>query len=220
LGTFGWASNFSFYYAHHMSTIEGGMLCTNDPDLYQTFRMLRSHGMVRESTSEKLKVSFENQYPDLNPDFIFAFPAYNVRNNEIGAIMGRNQLKRLDENIQLRNRNFKLFLDHLDVSKYRTNFRLEGSSNYALNLILQHADMPFTERLMIKMSEEKIEFRRGSAGGGNQLRQPYLRKIMGDAYQNYPEVDHIHFNGFYIGNFPSLEERKIIKLCNILNSVE
>jgi CDP-6-deoxy-D-xylo-4-hexulose-3-dehydrase len=134
--------------------------------------------------------------------------------------MGRNQLKRLDENIQLRNRNFKLFLDHLDVSKYRTDFSLEGSSNYALNLILQHADIPFTERLMKRMSDEKIEFRRGSAGGGNQLRQPYLIKIMGDTNQNFPEVDHIHFHGFYIGNFPSLEERKIIKLCNILNSVE
>ena len=220
LGTFGWASNFSFYYAHHMSTIEGGMLCTNDFDLYQTFRMLRSHGMVRESTSDTLKNTYEKQYCDLNPDFIFAFPAYNVRNNEIGAIMGRNQLKRLDENIQLRNRNFKLFLDHLDVSKYRTDFRLEGSSNYALNLILQHADMPFTERLMNRMSDEKIEFRRGSAGGGNQLRQPYLKKLLGDTYKNYPEVDHIHFHGFYIGNFPSLEEGKIIKLCNILNSVE
>jgi len=220
LGTFGWASNFSFYYAHHMSTIEGGMICTDDPDLYQTFRMLRSHGMVRESTSENLKKTYEKQYPDLNPDFIFAFPAYNVRNNEIGAIMGRNQLKRLDENILLRNRNFKLFLDNVDRNKFRTDFRLDGSSNYALNLILQDDDILFTERLMKRMSDEKIEFRRGSAGGGNQLRQPYVRKILGDAYKNYPEVDHIHFHGFYIGNFPSLEEGKIIKLCNILNSVE
>ncbi len=220
LGTFGWASNFSFYYAHHLSTIEGGMLCTNDKDLYQTFRMLRSHGMVRESSSDILKNTYEKQYRDLNLDFIFAFPAYNVRNNEIGAIMGRNQLKRLDENIQLRNRNFKLFLDHLDVSKYRTDFSLKGSSNYALNLILQHADIPFTERVMKRMSDEKIEFRRGSAGGGNQLRQPYLKKLLGDTYQNFPEVDHIHFHGFYIGNFPSLEEEKILKLCEILNSVK
>jgi len=73
---------------------------------------------------------------------------------------------------------------------------------------------------MMKMDEEKIEYRRGSAGGGNQLRQPYLRKLLGDIYQNYPEVDHIHFHGFYIGNFPSLEEEKILKLCEILNSVE
>lgn len=220
LGTFGWASNFSFYYAHHMSTIEGGMLCTDDPDLYQTFRMLRSHGMVRESTSNDLINSYNKKHPDLNPDFIFAFPAYNVRNNEIGAIMGRNQLKRLDENVKFRNRNFKLFLDNLDRNKFRTNFRMEGSSNYALNLILQDADVLFTERLMKRMSAENVEFRRGSAGGGNQLRQPYLRKLLGDSYKNYPEVDHVHFHGFYIGNFPSLEEGKIIKLCNILNSVE
>jgi CDP-6-deoxy-D-xylo-4-hexulose-3-dehydrase len=97
---------------------------------------------------------------------------------------------------------------------------MEGSSNYALNLVLQDADILFTERLMKRMSDEKIEFRRGSAGGGNQLRQPYLRKLFGHSYKKYPEVDHIHFHGFYIGNFPSLEEGKIIKLCNILNSVE
>ena len=220
LGTFSWASNFSFYYAHHMSTIEGGMLCTDDSDLYQNFRMLRSHGMVRESTSENLKESYKNQCSDLNPDFIFAFPAYNVRNNEIGAIMGRNQLKRLDANIHLRNRNFKLFLDNLDRNKFRKDFQLEGSSNYALNLIIKDADIPFTKRLMKRMSDEKIEFRRGSAGGGNQLRQPYLRKLFGDSYKKFSEVDHIHFHGFYIGNFPSLEEGKILKLCKILNSVD
>ncbi len=220
LGTFGWVSNFSFYYAHHMSTIEGGMICTNDPNLYQTFRILRAHGMVRESNSKELLDSFKSQYPDLNPDFIFAFPAYNVRNNEIGAIIGRNQLKSIDSNIHLRNLNFKLFLENLDKNKYRTDFRLEGSSNYALNLILKHSDIPFAERLMEKMHEEKIEFRRGSSGGGNQLRQPYLRNLLGDTYQNFPEVDHIHFNGFYIGNFPSLKQEKILRLCEILNSVE
>ena len=58
------------------------------------------------------------------------------------------------------------------------------------------------------------------SGGGNQLRQPYRRKLLGDTYQNYPEVDHIHFHGFYIGNFPSLEDEKILKLCEILNSVD
>ena len=220
LGSFGFASNFSFYFAHHMSTIEGGMLCTDDPDLYQTFRILRSHGMVRESTSDELKNSYKNQFPDLNPDFIFAFPAYNVRNNEIGAIIGRNQLKHLDENNQLRNRNLNLFLSHLDTAKFRTDFRIKGCSNYAFNLILLQPDTAFTVKLMERMLEEKIEFRRGSAGGGNQLRQPYLRKLMGDVYSNYPEVEHIHFHGFYIGNFPSLKEEKILRLCEILNSVK
>ena len=219
LGTFGWASNFSFYYAHHMSTIEGGMICTNDAKLYETFRLLRSHGMVRESSSQELKESYWEKYPDLNPDFIFAFPAYNVRNTEIGAIFGRNQLLRLDGNNQIRNRNQQIFLENLDKKIYRTDFRVEGSSNYAFNLILREPDQDFTERLMQRMREEKIEFRRGSAGGGNQLRQPYLRELLGDIFQNYPHVDHIHYHGFYIGNFPSLEPQTIVQLCKILNSV-
>ena len=71
LGTFGWISNFSFYYAHHMSTIEGGMICTNDENVYQTLRMFRSHGIVRECSSDKLKQEIQRNNPDLNPEFIF-----------------------------------------------------------------------------------------------------------------------------------------------------
>jgi CDP-6-deoxy-D-xylo-4-hexulose-3-dehydrase len=219
LGTFGWASNFSFYYAHHMSTIEGGMLCTNDSDLYQIFRMLRSHGMVRESNDQSLKDRYQFDCQDLNPDFIFAFPAYNVRNTEIGGILGRNQLKDLDKNNDLRNRNLNLFLSHLDLSKYRTDFRLEGCSNYAFNLVLREPDDGLVARLMQTLRNEKVEFRRGSAGGGNQLRQPYLRNILGDAYRDFPNVEHIHFYGFYIGNFPSLLPKKILQLCDIVNTV-
>ena len=126
LGSLGWASNFSFYYAHHMSTIEGGMLCTNDTDLYETFRMLRSHGMVRESTSSDLKQRYYDSYPDLNPDFIFAFPAYNVRNTEIGPIIGRSQLPRSDENNSLRTRNQEIFLNNLNESNFRTDCRIVG----------------------------------------------------------------------------------------------
>ena len=182
--------------------------------------MLRSHGMVRESSSQELKEAYWKKHPDLNPDFIFAFPAYNVRNTEIGAIIGRSQLIRLDENNLLRTRNQQIFLENLDPSKYRTDFRVAGSSNYAFNLILQKADRGFTDRLMQRMREEKIEFRRGSAGGGNQLRQPYLRERLGELYKNFPNVDHVHFHGFYIGNFPSLEPKTIRELCQILNSVK
>ena len=72
LGSFGMASNFSFYYAHHLSTVEGGMVCTNDADFYETVRMLRSHGMVRELESESRRRDYADEHPDLNPDFIFA----------------------------------------------------------------------------------------------------------------------------------------------------
>ena len=126
---------------------------------------------------------------------------------------------RLDENNRLRTRNQKIFLENLDPSKYRTDFRVEGSSNYAFNLILQKADIDFTDRLMQRMRDEKIEFRRGSAGGGNQLRQPFLRERLEDHYKNFPNVDHVHFHGFYIGNFPSLGPQMVRELCKILNSV-
>ena len=220
LGTFGWASNFSFYYAHHMSTIEGGMVCTDDSELYENLRILRSHGMVRESSSSELKERYSKDYPDLNPDFIFAFPAYNVRNTEIGAVIGRNQLSRLDSNNLLRIRNLRTFLDHLDSDRYFTEFKTEGNCNYAFNLILRKKDDDFVRRLTVKMKEEGVESRRGSAGGGNQLRQPYLRKIHGESYRDFPVTDHVHFYGFYLGNFPSLEEKTIVELCDILNSVE
>ncbi len=220
LGTFGLMSDFSFYYAHHMSTIEGGMICTNDPDLYETLRMLRSHDMVRESRSDALKNRFRKQCPDLNPDFIFAFPAYNVRSTELNAVFGRAQLKRLDQNNERRRANLRLFLDHLDPAKYRTDFELEGSCNYAFTLVLRQPDPAFSAKVEQRLREAKVEFRRGTSGGGNQLRQPYLRKLLGDReFEKYPKVDHVHFYGYYIGNYPELEQGKILALCALLSQV-
>lgn len=221
LGSIGLMSNFSFYFAHHISTVEGGMICTNDNNLYQLCRMFRSHGMVRESNDKEMKIKYMKENPELHSDFIFAFPAYNMRNNEIGAVFGRNQLKRLDNNNQKRIKNFKLFLNNLNPKRYRTDFDLEGSCNYALNLIIKNRDFKFCERVMKKLKEVGVEFRRGSAGGGNQLRQPYLKNLVAaDEYKNYPEVEHIHFFGFYIGNYPDLSEKKILSLCNTLNTIE
>ena len=220
-GSIGWISNFSFFYAHHMSTIEGGMISTNDSEVYQQLRMLRSHGMVRESNDPEVHKAYQKANPDLNPDFIFSFPAYNFRNNEIGGIIGLSQLKRLDSIVERRTENLKRFINQLDSSKYRTDFKLEGSSNYAFNLILKKPDNDFVSRLMAKMDEFGIEYRRGSSGGGNQTRQPYIKEILPEnAYMSFPETEHIHFYGFYIGNFPDLHDEEIDDICNILNAVE
>lgn len=219
VGSIGWQSNFSFYYAHHMSTIEGGMICTNDSELYQTIRMLRSHGMVRETTSQETRRSYHEKYPDLNPDFIFAYPAYNVRPTEIGGILGRSQLKRLDANNLLRTNNLKLFLSHLDSSKYQTDFAVEGSSNYAFTLVLHEPDAALWNRVETALRKHGVEFRRGLSGGGNQLRQPYLRRMFGEHYKNFPVCNHVHFYGCYIGNYPSLESEKVAKLCELLNAL-
>jgi len=221
LGSFGYISNFSFYYAHHMSTIEGGMVCTNDQEVYQQVRMLRSHGMVREANDPAVRSEYQHANPELNPDFIFAFPAYNTRNTEIGGIMGRSQLKRLDANVRRRTENLYRFLRQIDPKKYRTDFKLEGSSNYAFNLILKKTDEAFVQRLMARMREAGIEFRRGSAGGGNQIRQPYLKGILPENYhKQFPQVEHVHFYGFYIGNFPDLRDDEVDEICAILNSVD
>lgn len=219
LGSFGWASNFSFYYAHHMSTIEGGMVCTNDPELYQKIRILRSHGMVREASDPAIRSAYQTDNPELNPDFIFAYSAYNVRNTEIGGILGRSQLKRLDANVVRRTENLHRFLSRIDASKYRTDFELAGSSNYAFNLILREPDDGLVERVMAQMRTGGIEFRRGSAGGGNQIRQPYLRGIVPDGHhRDFPETEHVHFYGFYLGNFPDLRDEEIDAICSILNA--
>ncbi len=220
LGGFGWASNFSFYFAHHMSTIEGGMICTDIEEVYQTCLMLRSHGMIRESTNNELRQSYIDNNTDLHPNFIFAFPAYNMRNTEIGAVLGRNQLPRLDDNNDKRQKNFKMFLEGLDPAKYQTDFALEGSCNYAFNLILENPDHTLCQKVIATLEEHGVEFRRGSAGGGNQLRQPYLRGIVEEkAHLDFPVVEHIHFFGFYIGNYPDLPEDKIKALCDILNKI-
>jgi CDP-6-deoxy-D-xylo-4-hexulose-3-dehydrase len=220
LGTFGLMSNFSFYYAHHLTTVEGGMISTDDSDLYETLRMLRSHGMVRESSSEELSRSYAAKHPDLNPDFIFAFPAYNVRSTEINALMGRSQIKRLDHNNKLRSENLTLFLENLDSTQYQTDFETAGSCNYAFTLVLKRPDRCLRDEITKTLRHCGVEYRRGTAGGGNQLRQPYLRRLAGELdLHQFPNVEHVHFYGFYVGNYPGLERKKILTLCSLLNSL-
>ena len=221
LGTFGKISNFSFYYAHHMSTIEGGMVCTNDKKVYQLIRMLRSHGMAREIGEINKEKKIIKKYPDLSPKFIFLHSAYNFRNNEIGAVIGLNQLKSLNKNNKNRARNLKIFLKNLNGTMYRTDFDIEGNSNYAFPLILREKKKIYRDKLEKVLKMNRIEFRRGNAGGGNQLRQPYLKKFIRKIKLNkFKEVDHIHFFGYYIGNYPSLKKNKIIDICNILNKIK
>lgn len=218
-GAYGWMSNFSFYYAHHMSTIEGGMVCTNNEEIYQKARMYRSHGLLRESNNNQLKDSVINAYPDLNPEFIFMYPAYNMRSSEINAIIGINQLKRLDSNIKKRNENQNYFYSLLDESKFKKDFNFFGSSNYAFNLILKNEDHNLMHRLKDVLFDNNIEFRRGSAGGGNQIRQPYI-KNMNKKYEFslFPNTEHMHFYSMYLGNYPELQLDDIQFIVNQINS--
>jgi CDP-6-deoxy-D-xylo-4-hexulose-3-dehydrase len=204
-----------------MSTIEGGIVCTNDKKIYETVRMLRAHGMARESGDINFERKMIKKYKDLSPKFIFLFPGFNMRNNEISATIGINQLKRLDANNRKRVENFKYFLKNIDGSIYFNNFDIAGNSNYAFPLILRDTSIKLRDNLERLMKDNKIEFRRGNAGGGNQLRQPYLNDYLKKYnLKDFPNVEHVHFFGYYIGNYPSLKKVKILKIISILNSLK
>ena len=217
VGNFGFASNFSFYFAHHMSTIEGGMISTNDWEFYQVCRALRSHGMTREMTSDTMKISIAMDNPDLNPDFIFLRPAHNFRSTEINAVIGLSQLPKLDGKNQERVENFDLFISNLDPTKYYIAINTEGNCNYAFIVILKESDFTKRNDLERKLKNNGIEFRRGLSGGGNQMRQPFFKSVYND-FSNYPNIEHIHNFSWYIGNYPGLEKEKILTLLGVLNS--
>ena len=220
LGTYGLISNFSFYYAHHMTTIEGGMICTNNKKIYELSKILRSHGMIREAKNKKYEKKLINKYKDLSPQFIFLYSTLNFRNNEIAATFGINQLKNLDKNNQLRTKNFLLFLKNLDSKKYWINYDIHGSCNYAFPIILKTKSLKKRDYFEKQLFKNNIEFRRGNAGGGNQLRQPYLKDIIKlKNFKEFKNVEHVHFFGYYIGNYPELKREKTLKITQILNNI-
>jgi len=219
VGTYGFASNFSFYFAHHMSTIEGGMICTNDEKFYQICRALRSHGMMREMTNDKMKQEIIDANPDLNPDFIFIRPAHNFRSTEINAVIGLSQIKKLDSNNSHRIDNFKYFMERLNPNKYHTDIEMDGQCNYAFIIVLKEGNFETRNKLELTLRENGIEFRRGLSGGGNQLRQPWFKKHFNIDHSQFLNMDHVHHFGWYVGNYPSLEREKIDTLINVLNSL-
>jgi CDP-6-deoxy-D-xylo-4-hexulose-3-dehydrase len=217
VGSIGFASNFSFYFAHHMSTIEGGMICTNDEKFYQVCRALRSHGMIREMTNDEMKNQIINENLDLNKDFIFLAPAHNFRSTELNAVLGLSQIKNLDSNNDKRKFNFEYFMTRLNHDLYHTKLLMDGQCNYAFIVILKDACMKKRSHIEKTLHSHGIEFRRGLSGGGNQLKQPYFKKNYSIQHEDYPVINHIHDFSWYIGNYPSLETNKIDFLLSVLN---
>jgi CDP-6-deoxy-D-xylo-4-hexulose-3-dehydrase len=216
-GSIGFASNFSFYFAHHMSTIEGGMICTNDERFYEVCRALRSHGMIREMTNEAMKQEIIDANPELNKDFIFLQPSHNFRSTELNAVIGLSQIGKLDSNNEKRRFNFEYFIKKLDSNIYHTDFELEGQSNYAFIVILKNKSIEARNHLENKLRLNGIEFRRGLSGGGNQLKQPYFKDANVD-HSKFPVVNHVHSYSWYVGNYPSLTPEKIDFAVSVLNT--
>lgn len=220
IGSFGDMSNFSFYFGHHITTIEGGFVCTNNPEFHEYIRLFRSHGMTRE-TSQKFQEKYQQKFPDLNPLFTFAVPGYNMRSMELNAVLGIEQLKRLDFNIGRRIENLGWWVENLDSELFFTDYKLEGNSNFALPLILNDADKFLLRRVCEALKDVGVEYRLGTAGGGNQVRQPYL--IEGNYSYRIcgllENANHIHDYSLYVGNHVDLTQQQIINLCHTLNNL-
>ncbi len=218
IGSIGDISLFSFYFGHHITTIEGGMVCINDSKLYDLAKLFRSHGMTREASLE-LQQQYQDLYPKLNPLFTFAVAGFNMRSTELNAVLGIEQMKRLDYNINRRVDNLKIWLENLNSSKFMTDFTTQGNSSFALPLILQSSNVDKLKDVCKILEEEKVEYRLGTAGGGNQAFQPYLKKFNYRINGELSVINYIHSNSLYIGNHPELTSEQIINLCNKLNNV-
>jgi len=191
----GTGSTFSFYFGHHMTTIEGGMVCTNNTELYELMRLKRNHGCARHLLPENYdKVT--SQYPDINPAFLFLTDGYNFKNTEINAVLGIEQLKRLDENIQIRKDNYEYFIKKL--IHYEDYFHIPDTSSlnssYAFPIICKNKD---NRPGVIKgLNDLGVEHR--PIVSGNLLKHPFLHKWKDTC--TAPNADILHYNGVYVGN--------------------
>jgi CDP-6-deoxy-D-xylo-4-hexulose-3-dehydrase len=142
-----------------------------------------------------------------------------MRSTEINDILGLEQMKRLDYNIECRRNNLDTWLKHLDSSKFITSFKTQGNSNFALPLVMQGITRDKLKDVCNVLTENRVEYRLGTAGGGNQARQPYLKNFSHKIVGVLAQADYIHDNALYIGNHPELTEEQIIDLCKKLNNV-
>ena len=174
--------------------------------------------MTREASSE-LQEQYKSTNPDLNPLFTFAIAGFNMRSTELNAVLGIEQMKRLDYNIQCRINNLDIWLSNLDKNKFITDFNTTGNSNFALPLVMQEDTCNKLKDVCKILEEEGVEYRLGTAGGGNQARQPYLKKFNYEIVGTLIHSDYIHENALYVGNHPELTKEQIINICKKINNV-
>jgi len=207
-------ATFSFYFGHHMTTIEGGMISTNDDELYDLMKMKRSHGLARASIHFE---EYAKEYFDVEKSFLFVTDGYNFRNTEIGALIGIQQLKRLDKYIIRRRENYDFFFDFMNGKKsfYPLTYQKENSC-FCFPFICKTKKIK--QKLITVFNKNKIEYR--PIVGGNLLRQPYLNQYHCLSIKNGLNVNVLHTNGIYIGNNQYVKHRDMMKLENILGEFE
>lgn len=209
VGNLGLASSVSFYWGHHMTTVEGGMVCTNDEHLYKNFLLKRSHGLARELPVE-YHGEYTAQYPDIDFTFLFLTDGFNLRNTEFNAVLGISQIKYLDRYIAIRNENYRKFL--AIIKPYERYLRLPdnpGISAFCLPFIFKEAGLK--EKLQTVLRGAGIESR--PLVSGNLLRQPYLASYGKAA--DFKNAETLHVNAFYIGDNQFVNDERLTALKRI-----
>jgi CDP-6-deoxy-D-xylo-4-hexulose-3-dehydrase len=211
VGNFGLAGSFSFYWGHHMTTVEGGMICTNNRSFYELLLLKRSHGLARE-LPKKIHGKVKKKFKKIDFNFLFLTDGFNVRNTEFQAVLGIEQLKRINRYIKIRNYNYHLFLNECNKYKeYLITINKIGISSFVL---------PF----FFKIKKHKNEFQKiiKKAGiesrpliSGNLLRQPFLSKYF--VKGEFENSQFIHENAFYIGNNQFVNRNRLFKLFKLMH---
>lgn len=214
-GNFSLASSFSFYVAHHMSTIEGGMVCTDDEELAEMLRIVRANGWDRNLHPYQQK-KWRDDY-NINSEFHSKYAFYdlgfNLRPTEITGFLGLSQLKLLDESIEIREKNFlraeKSILKNDDLIPVKRD-HIKKVSSFVIPVICKTPELQ--NKYVEKFLNAGIEIRPMIAG--NMQRQPFHKKYTSEMF-DLPNTDFLHDNSFYCGNCPDYieEEIQIILKC-------
>jgi len=210
LGVLGDLSTFSFYFGHHMSTIEGGMISTNDEDLYHILLSIRSHGWDRDLPKEKQNSLREKYSVDkFRSLYTFYYPGFNLRSTDLQAYIGLGQLEKLDMIVENRNKNFIRYKNEIKNTFWNVS-PPEGSfiSNFSFPIITKNIK-ELTEQLITN----NIECRPLICGSINE--HPFWYERYGK--QNLPNSKLVHNYGLYLPNNHQMTDEEISKVIEVVN---
>ncbi len=211
-GTFGQINTMSFFFSHHISTIEGGMITTNDSELAEIMRSLRSHGWTRDIINKK---KFGINKKRIYENYEFILPGYNVRPNEIYASVGISQLRKLKKFIDIRRKNFNLYQNIFKNNKiFNIQKEVGVSSAFSLIFIFKKKFSHLKEKIYSDLRDNNIQFR--LITGGCFLKHPVKRYFNYSVFENVKNANYIHENGFFLGNAPVDLEDQIINFNKII----
>tara|TARA_R110002072_G_scaffold204573_2_gene362549 strand:- start:1189 stop:2346 length:1158 start_codon:yes stop_codon:yes gene_type:complete len=209
LGNFGIASTFSYFYGHQMATVEGGMVCTNDYELYNAMLSIRSHGWLRDNDENFRKRFFDkyDMHDEFNFKYFFVYPGLNVRNTDINAVIGLSQIKRIDQHIQNRNHNYNLYCSILDNKVWTQKSNNDIISSLSFGIIDKNK-----KQITDALTRNNIECRPLICGSIQE--QPFWH----ERYQprNLPVAKVVHEYGFYVPCHQNLTTNQIKLVSKII----